>query len=312
MKIMEGMKKVPGGMMVVPLVLGAIVNTFFPSVLEIGGFTTELFKNGAFPLIALFLVCAGASIDVRQVGVPLYKGIVLTIVKFGVGAIIGIVVGKCFGNEGIFGLTPLAIVGAMTDLNGGLYAALAGEYGDATDVGALSILLLSVGPFFTMVALGIGGLAKIPYMAIIATIVPILVGFILGNLDSDWKEFLAKGQDMLIPFFAFPLGASLDFKTIISAGLPGVILGLMTVTLVGMAGYFAYGLFGERKAIGAAIGNTAGASCATPAAVAAVDKSLQPYVASATAQIGAAVIITAILNPLLVAYIDKLNKKDNE
>ena len=53
MNIKGSIEKVPGGMMVVPLITGALVNTFFPKALSIGGFTTALFKNGAMPLIAL-------------------------------------------------------------------------------------------------------------------------------------------------------------------------------------------------------------------------------------------------------------------
>ena len=33
MKILQAVKKIPGGLMVVPLLLGAIVNTFFGNVL---------------------------------------------------------------------------------------------------------------------------------------------------------------------------------------------------------------------------------------------------------------------------------------
>lgn len=255
------------------------------------------------------MLCNGAQIDVKQAGKPLYKGIVLTTVKFILGAFIGWIVGKTFGNAGVLGLTPLALVAALTNSNGGLYAALAGQYGDSTDVGAISILSLNDGPFFTMLAFGISGLANIPFIAFIAVIIPILVGFILGNMDEELRKFLAQGQTLLIPFFAFPLGAALNFKTIIKAGLPGLLLGFMVVLITGFGGYFSTRLFSKQKrAVGAAIGTTAGNSVATPAALALADSSLKPYVASATAQLAAAVIVTAILCPLLVSYLDKKDK----
>ena len=221
MQILRTVKRIPGGLMIVPLLLGALVNTLFPQVLEIGGFTTNLFKTGAMPILAVFLFCNGAQINAKQAGSPLIKGIALTLSKFLIGAILGILINSFFGPTGVLGIAPLAIIAAVTNSNGGLYAALASEYGDSTDVGAISILSINDGPFFTMLALGVTGIADVPFIALVATIVPILIGFILGNLDESIREFLEPGATLLIPFFAFPLGAALNFGQILEAGVPG-------------------------------------------------------------------------------------------
>ena len=67
-RILGTMKKFPAGVMVIPLLLGCIINTFFPDILTIGGFTTGLFKGGIQTLIGLFLFCSGATIDVKMAG----------------------------------------------------------------------------------------------------------------------------------------------------------------------------------------------------------------------------------------------------
>lgn len=295
--------------MVVPLLIGAAINTLAPDVLNIGGFTTALFKGGANTLIALFCLCNGAQIRINQAGVPLLKGVLLTGVKFLLGAGLGWIVGSTFGLGGILGLSPLALIAALTNSNGGLYAALAGEFGDASDVGAVSVLSLNDGPFFTMVALGASGLANIPFIALVACIVPILIGFILGNLDEDLRELLNKGTVVLIPFFAFPLGAGLNFTQILTAGVPGLVLGVISTLLTGLGGYLVMKLIrSKRPEAGAAIGTTAGNAVGTPEAVAAADASLAGVAASATVQVAAAIIVTAILCPILVNVLARYEK----
>lgn len=310
MKILQTVKKIPGGMMVVPLILGALTNTFFPQFFAVGGFTEALFKTGAATLLGAFLLCNGAQINIKQAGTPILKGVILLVTKVGIGALIGIVVNYYFGMEGVLGITPLAIVAAMTNKNGGLYAALAGEYGDSTDVGATSIIALSDGPFFTLLAFGATGLAEVPFSALIAALIPILLGFILGNLDEDIRDFLAPGTTLLIPFFAFPLGAALNFSQLITAGASGIILGIACTLITGFAGYFVYKLLKfEHPVVGAAIGSTAGNAVGTPAIIATIDGGFSAISAEATAQVAAAIIVTAILCPILVSLLNKYEKK---
>lgn len=311
MKILQTVKKIPGGIMIVPLLLGALVNTLCPSVWPYfdGTFTTYLWKSGAMPILAAFLFCNGTTIDFKQAGVTLSKGVTLTAVKVLVGMGIGVLVSYTFGEAGIFGLAPIAIIAAIANSNGGLYAALAGEYGDATDVGAISILSINDGPFFALLAMGAAGY-KVPVATLIGCVIPILVGCILGNLDPEIRKFCAPGATLLIPFFAFPLGASLTLTSIVEAGPSGILLGIASTVLTGLAGYLVYKLLRfKHPQVGAAIGTTAGNAASTPAAVAAAGVVSTTVSDAATVQVSAAIITTAILCPVLVTMLNKYERK---
>lgn len=306
--IKKTIDKIPGGMMVVPLFLGVLVNTFLPQFLEIGGFTTALFgPKASSTILACFMFLIGSQINFKLAPKALKKGALLITGKFIVGAGIGIFVGKVFGPAGVLGLSPLAILAALTNCNGGLYASLASQYGDETDVGAYAILSLKDGPFFTLVALGASGLAQIPIMSLVAVVIPILIGMILGNIDSDMRAFLGSSKLLLIPFFSFPLGAGMDLSTIVQAGLPGILLGVIA-SLTGIGAYILLKLFKEEPIIGLATGSTAGNAVATPAAVAAIDPTVVSIAAVATAQVAAACVVSAIVCPFIVSYTFKLIK----
>ena len=261
--------------MVIPLLICCAVNTFVPQCLEIGGFTTALFKSGQSTLVGLFIFCSGATINVKQVGKPLYKGAVLTILKLVIGVIIGYLLNLIFGPAGILGLTPFAVISAVTNSNGAIYTALAKEFGDDTDVGAIAVLSLNDGPFLTMIALGTTGLASIPVLSIVAAIIPLIIGMILGNLDSDFRDLLSKGLNMILPVNGFVFGANMSLVDIAKAGVPGILLGLITVFSTGVLTYIIYSAIRRKPdPMGMAIGTVGGNAVATPASVSMAGPSL--------------------------------------
>ncbi|WP_294661734.1 2-keto-3-deoxygluconate permease [uncultured Fusobacterium sp.] len=276
--IMRFLKRVPAGMMIVPLLIGAFMNTFFPAALRIGSFTTATFSSaGAATAMGIQLFCLGTTLQLRDMPKVVKRGGILLISKFIIGAAIGIAVGKMFGFAGVCGLT--------------------------TDCAAMALLALNDGPLFTLIALGASGLANVPFMALVATVIPIIVGMIIGNLDKEMQTFLEPAGNILIPFVGLTLGAGINLSNVVKGGVPGIILGLITVFVGGCFIVFCDKIIGRRPGYaGWAVATTAGNAVAVPAAVGLIDPAWAPYVGEATTQVAASVVVTAILVPLMTNW----------
>lgn len=350
MQIIKTIQKIPGGLMVIPLMLGAMINTIdqmhIPFIMDIlkwfgapqqksgvyeflriGSFSEALFKNGALTLIACFLFCTGTQMNLRVGGVALKKGAILTASKYFVGLGVGFAWGILSGDmfNGFLGLSTMAIIAALTNGNGGLYGALTGQFGNRSDVGALTVLSLNDGPFFTLMALGMLG-SNFPFIAFISVLLPVTLGMLLGNLDPDLRTLVAPCKLFPVPFFAFALGAGMDFAVFLNPNvvLGGLALGFMTLVLTGVAGHFWFWVFREKSFIGAwAEASTAGNAAGTPAAVAAAAgiaaaagamspaeaKAYQDLTAIATFQISISILTTAILCPMAVIWADRWQRR---
>src|SRR5471032_2066789 len=95
--IKRGIERIPGGMVIVPLTIGALIGTFAPGTASFfGSFTGALF-SGALPILAVFYVCMGATIPFETLPQVAGKGGVLLAAKVAMGATAAFVLGRFLG-----------------------------------------------------------------------------------------------------------------------------------------------------------------------------------------------------------------------
>jgi 2-keto-3-deoxygluconate permease len=304
MRILKTVNKVPGGLMVVPLFIGMVINTFFPNLLKIGGFTEALSNVGYPTILGMYLFTVGTKMTVRTAPRMLKRGFGIMAAKVGIATLIAVSVGKFFGGD-LFGFSTLALLVALSDTNGGMFMALTSVMGDKEDSGTYVPQSIETGPFLTMIILVGAGLANIPWLTLLSVIAPIAAGAVLGNLDEDLRDFFGSHEPIIVPFMAFTLGQTINLSAVVTAGIPGVALGVMVVVITGTVCILADRLLGGSGIAGAAASSTAGNSAAVPKAVAMADPTYAAIAPIATIQVAASVIVTAVLTPILTSFVYK-------
>ena len=253
----------------------------------------------------------GKKLTGRGVLVWLTVGFGIMFVKVGVATLIALSVAKFFGGD-VFGLSTLAILVAMSDTNGGMFMALTSAMGDKEDVGTYVPQSIETGPFLTMLILVGAGLANIPWLTMVSVIAPIFVGAILGNLDEDLRDFFGSHEAIIVPFMGFTLGQNINLGNVVAAGPIGIALGLFVLVVSGFCCIVADKLLGGTGIAGAAASSTAGNSTAVPRAIALADPTYAAIAPVATVQVTASLIVTAVLTPLLTAWMYRKAQKERE
>jgi 2-keto-3-deoxygluconate permease len=307
-RIYQAVNRVPGGLMVVPLFIGMLLNTFAPNALKIGGFTQALTNVGYPTILAMYLFTAGTKMTLRAAPKMLKRGLGIMFAKVGIAVMLALGVAHLFHGN-FLGLTTLALLAAMNDTNGGMFLALTSTFGTKEDAGTYVAQSIETGPFVTMLVLVGAGLAVIPWLTMVSVIAPIAAGAILGNLDEELRDFFANHEPIIVPFMAFTLGEGINLKSVTTAGLPGILLGVAVVVITGIVCITADRLLGGSGVAGAAASSTAGNAAGTPQAVAIADPTYAAIAPIATIQVAASVIVTAILTPILTAFIHRRIKR---
>lgn len=309
MKIKQNIEKVPGGMMVVPLLIGAIVHTFFPTADKTFVGFTGSYLTGTSAILFVFFFCVGTNINLKSSGKIAAKGMSLLLVKVLFAALLGVVINMFLPRAGITtgifaGFSVLAVIASFNAANGGLFVALMSTIPDReVDVASYPFFSAQSGPFFTMITLGVAGIGQFPWQALVSTLIPFGIGMLLGNLDPELKKMFAPLQGALVPFFAFTIGFSLDLQMILKSGLVGILMGLAVVFISGYILYLSDRYIVRSDGLaGWAASSTAGAAVAVPLAIAEVNPAFAPMANSATAIVATCVLVSAVLTPMVTMW----------
>lgn len=287
--------------MIIPMFTGIIIHSFFPGILEIGSFTTAVFSSeGAITIMGVQLLCLGSQLRVKELGLVARRSAALLLSKFLLGFLAIILIERLAGRDGIFGISLLALVCSITNINGSIYLSLTTAYGDKADAAVVGPLSLTNGPFLTLLVLGASGTASFSPVSLIATVMPLFIGIVMGNTSKAIREFLKPGIQLLLPFIGFTLGAGIDLKNVSGAGIDGILLSMI---VLGIGGAFTFlcdkFIAGRPGYAGLAASATGANAIGVPAAIALADPAWKPYVETAAAQIAAVVVITAIAVPII-------------
>jgi len=307
MRLKAAIERVPGGLMLVPLFLGALLHTLAP---KLGGYLGS-FSNGLItgtvPILAVWFFCIGATITLRATGTVLRKSGTLVVTKILVAWVVALIAMRLLPGHGVAtglfaGFSTLALVSAMDMTNGGLYASLMNQYGTKEEAGAFVLMSVESGPLMTMLILGSAGVASFEPQQFLGAVLPFLLGFCLGNLDQELSVFFGRCSQTLIPFFAFALGNTIDLQVIGQAGLPGILLGLGVILVTGIPLILAdRWIGGGNGTAGLAASSTAGAAVANPTLIAQMHPDLAPIAPAATVLVATSMIVSSLLVPVLTA-----------
>jgi len=317
MNIKKSIYKVPGGIMIVPLLIGTLVHTLWPKLdVELTGVTGS-FMVGTSVLLFVFFFCIGTGINLKASGKIAAKGATLLLVKVFLAALLGIVINMMLPVSGIThglfaGFSTLAVIASFNAANGGLYTALMSTIpAREIDLAAYPFFSIQSGPFFTMLTLGIAGIGSFPWQALVSTLVPFVLGLVLGGLDPDIRKMFAPVGGALIPFFAFTIGYSMSFSMLLKSGIVGILMGVAVVFISGYVLYLSDKYIARSDGLaGWAASSTAGAAVSVPVVIAQMDKKFAPVAESATAIVATCVLVTAILTPIVTMWFyRKLQRK---
>lgn len=301
------MRKIPGGMLLLPMLISAIVNTFFSQQLHDVGTITEAFftTRGTNYIIGAVTFCSACTLDLKRIKTVLRKQGVLILVKIIVCFVLGYLYIRFFGLAGIGGISAVAFIAAICSVNPALYLALTGDFETEEDTSAFGLLGLLCVPAFPLLVYSVSRSAGVDWNSIISVLIPMLLGAIIANVDKPLAKFFSSGMGVLTPLMGWSFGAGINIINALASVGQGILLTVIFYVVTIPILYFVETHFIKSDGVSAiSMSSVAGLTASVPTLIAASDAATQPLAETATAQIAFAVMITSIVTPMIVKWMD--------
>ena len=321
--IWKSLQKVPAGTMFVPLIIGAIITTvcqgFFQFDLwgTLGNPMKDMFSSsGQMLIIGLMLFCTGTQLKISDMKDALHRGVLLILVRLGIAYLLCALFYLAFGYDGIFGISFLAFVCAVTSANAALYMGIISPFGDKADKASFGIMLICSMPLLPLLFLGFygtSGFGEAQVMQIISLIIPFILGMVLGNLDEDIRKVFAGGNAIILPFLGFEFGSTINLINAFKMIPQGLLLSIVYFIIVIIPSYlFERTVLHRPGYASVASGSLAGVALVIPSMAATSNAAFEPYVTSAVAVLAFVLAVTNILCPFMVKFILTKHPEDEQ
>lgn len=301
------MKKIPAGLLLIPMFISALFYTFAPNFFDIGDISGAFFtKKGTNYILGLLCFLSASSLDLKNLKNIIKKHGSILLLKFIISLIFGILFVNFFGLDGIFGISALAFITSISSLNPALYLALSYDYGDEDDICAFGMAEILCMPAFPILIFSLSKSSAIDWTPIFSILLPLIFGLIIRNLDRKLAEFFYPALTILTPFMGWSFGAGINIIDAFRASFQGIIISILFYILnLPILLFYEKKILKENGITSLGLSSIAGISTSVPAIIASSDKTFLKISQTATGQIALAVLITSIITPFIMGKYGK-------
>lgn len=302
MNILHRVKKFPGGLLLIPMLVSSIFYTFYPIALSFSDPITPFFSsNGTMVLITMILFISGTQVRLSNIPTTLKRSGVLIGFRIIFSILFGYLFIFFFDLDGIWGISAVAFVTCISSSNPGLYLALTHAYGNEVDRAGFGLLNILAVPIVPVMILNAASGSDLDWLSIIATLLPFIFGIIFGNVDEHIRELFSNGTEILLPFLGLAFGSLIDLKLAFQSGLSGIVLTLLFLlfTLIPIV-VVDKAVLKQKGYAGASTATIAAIALVVPSLLAKSNPLFEPFVDSAIAQIALGVLLTSVAVPFIV------------